>query len=55
MTRIGFIGLGNMGSPMAANQARAEFRRDLAAAKVCKGDAFEWDGNVLTCFKEVHP
>lgn len=37
----------------AARQARAEFRRDLAAAKVCKGAAFEWDGNVLTCFKEV--
>ena len=37
----------------AANQARAEFRRDLAAAKVCKGAAFEWDGNVLTCFKEA--
>lgn len=37
----------------AASQARAEFRRDLAAAKVCKGEAFEWDGEVLTCFKEV--
>ena len=37
----------------AANQARAEFRRDLAAAKVCQGKAFEWDGEVLTCFKEV--
>ena len=37
----------------AARQARADFRRDIAAAKVCKGEAFEWDGDVLTCFKEV--
>ena len=37
----------------AANQARADFRRDLAAAKVCKGEAFEWDGNAMTCFKEI--
>ena len=37
----------------AASQARAEFRRDIAAAKVCQGKAFEWDGEVLTCFKEV--
>lgn len=37
----------------AARQARAQFKRDLAAAKVCKGEAFEWDGDVLTCFKEV--
>ena len=37
----------------AASQARADFRRDIAAAKVCKGEAFEWDGDVLTCFKEV--
>ena len=37
----------------AANQARADFRRDLAAAKVCKGAAFEWDGNAMTCFKEI--
>ena len=39
----------------AARQARAQFKRDLAAAKVCQGEAFEWDGNVLTCFKEVQP
>ena len=37
----------------AARQARAQFKRDLAAAKVCQGKAFEWDGDVLTCFKEV--
>ena len=37
----------------ASRQARAEFRRDLAAAKVCKGEAFEWDGNAMTCFKEA--
>ena len=39
----------------AANQARADFRRDIAAAKVCKGEAFEWDGDVLTCHREVRP
>lgn len=39
----------------AARQARADFRRDLAAAKVCKGEAFEWDGDVLTCHREVRP
>ena len=39
----------------AANQARADFRRDLAAAMVCKGEAFEWDGDVLTCHREVRP
>ena len=38
-----------------ANQARAQFKRDLAAAKVCQGEAFEWDGNAMTCFKEVRP
>lgn len=37
----------------AASQARADFRRDIAAAKVCKGEAFEWDGNAMTCFKEI--
>ena len=37
----------------AARQARADFRRDLAAAKVCKGEAFEWEGNVLICHREV--
>ncbi len=39
----------------AARQARADFRRDIAAAKVCKGEAFEWDGDVLTCHREVRP
>ena len=39
----------------AASQARADFRRDIAAAKVCKGEAFEWDGDVLTCHREVRP
>jgi 3-hydroxyisobutyrate dehydrogenase len=37
MTRIAFIGLGNMGGGMAANQARAGhevFAFDLAAAAV---------------------
>lgn len=39
----------------AARQARSDFRRDIAAAKVCKGEAFEWDGNVLICHREVRP
>ena len=39
----------------AARQARSEFRRDLAAAKVCQGEAFEWDGATLICHREVRP
>lgn len=39
----------------AARQARAQFKRDLAATKVCQGEAFEWDGDVLTCHREVQP
>ena len=27
--------------------------RDIAARKVCQGRAFEWQGDVLTCFKEL--
>lgn len=37
----------------AASQARADFRRDLAAAKICQHQAFAWEGNTLTCFKEA--
>lgn len=37
----------------AAAAARAEFKRDLAAAKVCKGQPFEWQGNTLICHKEA--
>ena len=49
-----YVGMGEVrADDQAASQARAEFRRDLAAAKVCKGAAFQWDGDVLTCFKEV--
>ena len=39
----------------AASQARADFRRDIAAAKVCKGEAFEWDGSMVICHREVQP
>lgn len=39
----------------AARQARSEFRRDLAAAKVCRGAPFEWDGATLICHREVRP
>ena len=39
----------------ASRQARADFRRDLAAAKVCKGEAFEWDGSMVICHREVRP
>ncbi|WP_447833254.1 NAD(P)-dependent oxidoreductase, partial [Aeromonas veronii] len=53
MTRIGFIGLGNMGGPMAANLARAGHRvqvfdlvaqnieRAIAAGCIATGDARE--------------
>ena len=37
----------------AARQAMSEFRRDLAAAKICQHQAFAWEGNTLTCFKEA--
>ena len=33
--------------------AKAEFHRDMAAAKVCQGKPFEWDGNTLICHKEA--
>ena len=39
----------------AARQARADFRRDIAAAKVCNGEAFEWDGSMVICHREVRP
>ncbi len=39
----------------AARQARADFRRDIAAAKLCKGEAFEWDGSMVICHREVRP
>lgn len=53
MTRIGFIGLGNMGGPMAANLARAghtvqvfdlvaqNIERAIAAGCIAAGDARE--------------
>lgn len=39
----------------AARAAQADFRRDIAAAKVCKGEAFEWDGSMVICHREVRP
>ena len=54
MAMVIYVGMSEVrADDQTANQARADFRRDLAAAKVCKGEAFEWDGEVLTCFKEV--
>lgn len=31
---------------------QAQHSRDFAARRVCQGQAFEWQGDVLTCFKE---
>lgn len=31
---------------------QAQHSRDWAARQVCKGQAFEWQGDVLVCFKE---
>ena len=31
---------------------QAQHSRDFAARKVCQGQAFEWQGDVLVCFKE---
>lgn len=31
---------------------QAQHSRDFAARAVCGGQAFEWDGDVLVCFKE---
>ena len=32
---------------------QAHNSRDFAARKVCQGQAFEWQGDVLVCFKEL--
>ena len=32
---------------------QAQHSRDFAARKVCQGQAFEWQGDVLVCFKEL--
>lgn len=32
---------------------QAHHSRDFAARKVCQGQAFEWQGDVLVCFKEL--
>lgn len=31
---------------------QAHHSRDFAAREVCQGRAFEWQGDVLVCFKE---
>lgn len=41
------------GASAPAIQAKQEFRRDLAAAKACDGEPFEWDGPVLVCYREA--
>lgn len=38
------------GEPSELQQARHS--RDFAAREVCQGRAFEWQGDVLVCFKE---
>ncbi len=38
--------------PLAKAQAKQELRRDLAAAQVCEGQPFTWDGGTLICHKE---
>lgn len=32
---------------------QAQHSRDFAAREVCQGRAFEWQGDVLVCFKEL--
>ena len=32
---------------------QAQHSRDFAARRVCQGQAFEWQGDVLVCFKEL--
>ena len=32
---------------------QAQHSRDFAARKVCQGQAFEWQGDVLVCFKDL--
>lgn len=39
----------------AHEAARQDFKRDLAAAQICKGKTAIWDGRVLTCMKEIAP
>ena len=31
---------------------QAQHSRDFAARRVCEGKPFEWQGDVLVCFKE---
>ena len=47
-------GLHDVRAADAAHEAaRRDFKRDLAAAKICQHQAFAWEGNTLTCFKEA--
>ena len=56
MAMVIYVGMSEVrADDQAASQARAEFRRDLAAAELCKGEAFEWDGATLICHREVRP
>ncbi len=36
-----------------SEQEQAQNSRDFAARRVCQGHAFEWQGDVLICFKEL--
>ena len=55
------IGLGMAAVAAHESEAQAEpselqqahHSRDFAARKVCQGQAFEWQGDVLVCFKEL--
>lgn len=38
--------------PAAPQLQQAKHSRDFAAREVCQGRAFEWQGDVLVCFKE---
>ena len=40
-------------SAQAIESKRAQVRRNLAAAQVCGGSAWEMHGAVLTCHKEI--
>ena len=47
-------GLHDVRAADAAHEAaRRDFKRDLAAAKVCQGKPFEWEGKTLICHKEA--
>lgn len=55
------LGLGAMagadaeGTTVDQETADALHSRDWAARQVCEGRAFEWDGDILICYREVKP